>query len=193
MPLTKLDAVTALIVVDLQQGMVGLPCVHPFAEIVGRAAQLARAFRVRRLPVALINVAGRPPGRTDAVASKLAFPPHWTDLLPELEPQPDDILVTKHRVGAFIGTTLEDQLRRRGVTQVVLTGVSTSAGVEATARNAHDFGYHVTLVTDAMTDLNADAHRFMVEQLFPRIGETATTEDVLQILARESPSEFRPF
>jgi nicotinamidase-related amidase len=61
--------------------------------------------------------------------------------------------------------------------------VATSAGVEATARSAHDHGYNVTLVVDAMTDLNADAHQFIVEKVLPRIGETATTDDVLQFLA----------
>src|ERR1700728_823792 len=182
MPLTKLDPITALVVIDLQQGLVGLPTVHPFAEIVGRAARLACAFRAHSLPVALVNVAGRAPGRTEAGPSNLTFPPGWTDLLPELPQQPDDIIITKHRVGGFIGTTLDDQLRRRGVTQVVLVGVATSAGVEATARSAYDHGYNVALVVDAMTDLNADAHRFIVEKVFPRIGETGTTDDVLRLL-----------
>jgi nicotinamidase-related amidase len=183
MPVTQLDAVAALVVIDLQQGLMGLPTAHPIADVVGRAAQLARAFRGRGLPVALVNVAGRAPGRTDAGPSKLSFPPGWTDLVPELDQQPDDILVTKHRVGAFIGTTLDEQLRQRGVSQVFVVGVATSAGVEATARSAYDHGYNVALVVDAMTDLNADAHRFVVEKVFPRIGETATTDDVLRLLA----------
>ena len=68
------------------------------------------------------------------------------------------------------------------MTQVFLTGVATSAGVEATARSAHDHGYNVVLVVDAMTDLNADAHRYSVEKTFPRIGETETTENVLKHL-----------
>ena len=183
MPLTQLDAVAALVVIDLQAGLVGLPTAQPIADVVGRAARLARAFRARGLPVALVNVAGRAPGRTDAGPPELSFPPGWTDLVPELEQQPDDITVTKHRVGAFIGTTLDEQLRRRGVTQVFVVGVATSAGVEATARSAHDHGYNVALVVDAMTDPNADAHRFMVERAFPRIGETGTTGDVLKLLA----------
>jgi len=186
MPVTNLDPVTALVVIDLQRGMVGLPTVHPFAEIVGRAARLAEAFRRRGWPVALVNVAGRAPGRTDAGPARLSFPPNWTDVLPELDRQPDDIIITKHRVGAFIGTSLDEQLRRRGVTQVVLVGVATSGGVEATARSAHDHGYSVALVVDAMTDLDADAHRLMVERVFPRIGETATTDELLQC-ARRSP------
>src|SRR5487761_1890553 len=131
MPLTKLDTTAALVVIDLQKGIVGLPTVHPAAEIVSRAARLARAFRERGLPVVLVNVAGRAPGRTDAGSPKFLLPPDWTELVPELEQQPDDILVTKQRAGAFIGTSLDEPLRERGVTQVFLTGVATSLGVES--------------------------------------------------------------
>jgi len=182
MPLTQLATTAALIVIDLQKGIVGLPTVHPAAEIVGRAAQLARAFRERGLPVVLVNVTGRAPGRTDAGAPKFSFPPDWTELVPELEQQPGDHLVTKRRVGAFIGTSLDDYLRQCGVTQVFVTGVATSAGVEATARSAYDYGYNVVLVTDAMTDRDADAHRHSIEKIVPRLGETDTTENVLRRL-----------
>jgi nicotinamidase-related amidase len=85
-------------------------------------------------------------------------------------------------VGAFIGTSLDDYLRQCGVTQVFVTGVATSAGVEATARSAYDYGYNVVLVTDAMTDRDADAHRHSIEKIFPRLGETDTTENVLRRL-----------
>jgi len=182
MPLTKLDTTAALIVIDLQKGIVGLPTVHPAGEIVDRSAQLARAFRDRGLPVVLVNVSGRAPGRTDAGAPKFSVPPDWTELVPELEQQPSDYIVTKQRAGAFIGTSLDETLRQRGVTQVFLTGVATSLGVESTARSAYDHGYNVVLVVDAMTDRDADAHRHSVEKIFPRLGETATTDDVLKLL-----------
>jgi nicotinamidase-related amidase len=186
-PLTELDSVAALVVIDLQKGIVALPTLHPAAEIIGRTAQLARAFRERGLPVVLDNVTGSAPGRTDAGPRKFSFPTDWTEFVPELERQPDDHIVSKQRVGAFIGTALDDYLRRRGVTQVVLTGVSTSGGVEATARSAYDLGYNVTLVVDAMTDRDADAHRHSVEKIFPRLGETVRTEDLLELL-RTAPA-----
>ncbi|HEX9353187.1 MAG TPA: isochorismatase family protein [Streptosporangiaceae bacterium] len=72
--------------------------------------------------------------------------------------------------------------RGRGVTQIVLTGVSTSGGVESTARAAHEHGYHVVLATDAMTDRDASAHDNSVQRIFPRLGETATTDDILAML-----------
>ncbi len=181
MPLTRLDA-AALVVIDLQKGVVGLPTAHPIGEIVGRAARLARAFRERGLPVVLVNVTGAAPGRTDAGMPKFSFSADWSDLVPELEQQPSDIIITKQRWGAFLGTGLDDALRQRGVTQVVLAGVATSIGVESTARSAYDLGYNVVLVVDAMTDRDADAHRHSVEKIFPRLGETTKTDDVLNLL-----------
>jgi nicotinamidase-related amidase len=183
MALTQIDTVAALVVIDLQKGVVALPTLHPAPEVIGRAASLARAFRAAGLPVVLVNVAGRAPGRTEAKFN-FSFPPDWAELVPELDRQPGDYTVTKHQVGAFYGTALDMILRRREVTQVFLAGISTSAGVEATARSAYDHGFHVALVVDAMTDLNAEAHRHSVEKVFPRIGETTTTTAVLELLGQ---------
>jgi nicotinamidase-related amidase len=105
MPLTSLDSTAALIVIDLQKGIVGLPTVHPTTEIVARSAKLARAFRQRGLPVVLVNVTGVAPGRTDTGPRNLSsLPADWAELVPELEQHPDDYVVTKQRIGAFIGT-----------------------------------------------------------------------------------------
>jgi nicotinamidase-related amidase len=181
-PITKLDTIAALIVIDLQKGMVGLPTLHPAGEIIGRAAQLARAFRRQGMPVVLVNVTGAPPGRTDTGPRTFSFPPDWSEFVPELEQQPGDHIVSKQRWGAFLGTSLDEYLRRRGVTQVVLTGISTSAGVESTARSAYDLGYNVTLVVDAMTDRDAATHQHTIEKIFPRLGETGTTDNLLELL-----------
>ncbi len=178
MPLSQIDPVSALVVIDMQKGIVARPAAHAIAGIIANTAALAQAFRKRGLPVVLVNVMGRAPGRTETPMA-FAPPPGWAELIPELQQQPSDDLVTKMNVGAFYGTALERILRRRGATQVVLSGVSTTAGVEATARAAYDHGYNVVFVTDAMTDVDADNHRHAVENVFPRIGETATTTDVL--------------
>jgi nicotinamidase-related amidase len=182
MPLTKLDELAALIVIDLQKRIVAIPAAHPTAEIVQRSATLARAFRERKLPVVLVNVTGAAPGRVDTPRPNFAPPPDWAELAPELDAQPSDHRVTKQRYGAFIGTDLDAYLRNRNATQVFITGVSTSAGVESTARSAFDLGYHVVVITDAITDRNPDAHRHTVESVFPRIAETTTTADVLNHL-----------
>jgi nicotinamidase-related amidase len=186
MPLTKLDDTAALIVIDLQKGVLGLPTVHPVNEIVDRSARLARAFREQGLPVVLVNASGMAPGRTDFGRPKFSFPADWTELVLQLEQHPDDHIVTKQRWGAFLGTTLDDDLRRRGVTQVVFTGIATSMGVESTARSAYDLGYNVALVVDAMTDLQADSHRHSIENIFPRLGESAATDDVLKLLQKQA-------
>jgi nicotinamidase-related amidase len=183
MPVSKLDSTAALIVIDLQKGIVCLPTVHPTTEIVAHSAKLARSFRERRLPVVLVNVTGAAPGRTDFGPRNLSsLPADWSELVPELERHPDDYLVSKQRVGSFIGTSLDEALRKRGVTQVFVTGVSTSLGVESTARSAYDYGYNVVIVVDAVTDRDADAHRHCVEKIFPRISETDTTGSVLKLL-----------
>jgi nicotinamidase-related amidase len=181
MPLSQLDANAALIVIDLQKGIVALPTVHPIAGVIDNAAQLARAFRKYGLPVILVNVTGRAPGRVE-VSFNFSPPADWAELIPELDRQPGDYVVTKENISAFYGTALERILRRQGVTQLFLTGVATGSGVEATARQAYDQGFNVVAVTDAMTDLDPDMHRHAVEKVFPKIGERALTADVLRQL-----------
>jgi nicotinamidase-related amidase len=183
MPLTKIDSAAALVVIDLQKGIVGMQTApYPASEIVARTAQLARAFRERGLPVVLVNVTAAAPGRTDAGPRKFAFADDWTELAPELERQAGDYVVSKQRVGAFTGTSLQDILRQRGVTQIFLAGIATTFGVESTGRSAYDYGYNVVYVVDAMTDRDAQAHRHSAEKIFPRMGETATTDEVLKML-----------
>jgi nicotinamidase-related amidase len=181
-PITTLDSNTALIVVDLQIGLAGLPTVHPFDEIVANAVQLANAFRARNLPVVLINVAGGAPGRTEAGGVGHVFPDGWTDLIPALNQQPSDKIITKLTWGAFHNTDLAIHLNELGVTQVVVVGVKTSVGVESTARQAYEHGLHVTLATDAMTDTDPIAHDNSITQVFPRLGETGTTRRILALL-----------
>jgi nicotinamidase-related amidase len=182
MPVSTLDPTTALVVVDLQKGIVGLPTVHPTSEVVKHARDLADAFRRHGLPVVLVNVEGGAPGRAEQTRSTRDFPAGWTDLVPELNQQATDHTVTKRTWGAFTNTGLEKHLKDLAVTQVVIAGVSTSVGVESTARHAHEYGFHVTLAVDAMTDMNADAHHNSITRIFPRLGETGTTQEIIELL-----------
>lgn len=186
MALTTLDPQTALIIVDLQKGIVGLPLINPIGEIVARARALTDAFRERGLPVALVNVAGGAPGRTEQPPQTGFRPEGWSDLIPELNQQPDDIVVTKRTWGAFASTDLEAQLKARGVTQVVIGGVATATGVEATARQAYEQGFNVTLAIDAMTDRRPEAHDYSLKRVFPRLGETGTSQDIIDLLRTRS-------
>ncbi len=186
MTATILDPKIALIVIDLQKGIVPLPTVHPIDGVVKHVRTLADAFRGYGLPVVFVNVAGGAPGRTELPRSQREFPAGWTDLIPELNRRPQDHVVTKHTSGAFTNTDLETHLRSLGVTQVVIVGVATSSGVEVTARQAYELGFNVTLATDAMTDLRADAHAYSITRIFPRIGETGTTQEIIDLLERSA-------
>ena len=183
MALTTLDPNTALIVVDLQKGIIGLPVIHPIGDIIERCRALADAFRERDLSVVLVNVAGGAPGRTEQPRQTSPRPDGWTDLTPELNPQPTDILVTKRTWGAFASTDLDGQLKARGVTQVVIAGVATGTGVESTARQAYEQGFNVTLAIDAMTDMRPEAHDYSIRNVFPRLGETGATQDIIDLLS----------
>ncbi|MCX5442039.1 hydrolase [Streptomyces sp. NPDC056637] len=191
MALTTLDERTALVVIDLQKGIVGAPTTpYTGAEVVARSVELADAFRSHGLPVVLVRVsaaadgADAVPGRNETQGRTGARPEGWDVIVDELSGHPEDITVTKRNWGAFFGTDLDLQLRRRGITQVVMTGVATSIGVESSARAAHEHGYHVTLATDAMTDLDVEAHRNSIERIFPRLGETGTTGEITELLAK---------
>jgi len=183
MSLTTLDPRTALIVVDLQKGIVGREFLHPIDEVIDRTRELIDSFRSRALPVVLVNVAGRAPGRTEqGPRGTQTFAEGWTDFLPELDQQASDLVVTKRSWGAFATTDLEDQLRAQGVTQVVVTGLVTSGGVEATARQAYELGFNVTLAVDAMTDIREESHAYSITNIFPRLGETGTSQEIISLL-----------
>ncbi|MFD4559228.1 cysteine hydrolase family protein [Streptomyces sp. NPDC058469] len=198
MPLTTIDPASALVVVDLQKGIVPALTDAPVTAAVKQATHLATEFRRHGLPVILVNVTGRAPGRTDTGRSanspmlgridtgqsaNTATPPAgWADLIDELDVQPTDHLITKRRRSAFHDTGLDTLLRDLSVTQVVLSGIATSSGVESTARSASDHGYHVVLATDAMGDPDPEAHRHSVERVFPKLGETATTAEVIDMV-----------
>jgi nicotinamidase-related amidase len=182
MAITALAPKTALILIDLQKDIVAYPTAHPVDDVVQHAAALADAFRRCNLPVVLVNATGRAPGRTEQTRSRGELPADWTDLVPELNQQPEDHTVTKRTWGAFTSTGLDEHLKKLGVTQVMIGGIATSIGVESTARQAHELGFNVTLATDAMTDTSLDAHNNSITRIFPRLGETGTTWEIIALL-----------
>jgi nicotinamidase-related amidase len=183
MPLTELDTNAALIVIDLQKGIVGMPTATPGPRIVEKAAKLGQAFRNKGLPVVWVHVTARPTGRTQAGMPRMEMPEGWDQLVPELNREPNDFVIEKKSWGAFLTSDLQEILKSKGVTQIFMAGISTSAGVESTARSAYDLGYNVVFITDAMTDRSEEAHKYCVETLFPKMGETTAAEEVLKRLA----------
>jgi nicotinamidase-related amidase len=182
---------TALVVIDLQKGIVGMPTEpYPTKTVVANAAKLAKAFRKNRMPVFLVHVMISADGK-DAlrpiVDSNMQWnrkmSPDWADIVPELGPEKSDFIITKHQSGAFYGTELDLQLRRRGITTIVLCGIATHIGVESTARFAYEYGYSQIFAEDAMSAMSAEEHTFTITKIFPRMGLVRKTEDVLADLS----------
>jgi len=182
MAITQLDKKTALIVIDLQNGIVALPPKQEVPPVINNANALIEAFHKSSLPVVLVNVTGGAPGRIDNPTTSKPLLDDWATLIDELYRNESEILITKRTWGAFSHSDLDQQLKERGVTQVVIAGISTSIGVESTARQAYELGYNVILCTDAMTDSNLDNHAHSIKAIFPRLAETGLTEDVLKLL-----------
>jgi nicotinamidase-related amidase len=183
MAITTLDSKTALIVVDLQKGICSYPTVTPANDVAKRASALIQAFRTHHLPIVLVNVTGRAPGRTEQTrAGSTQFSADFADFLPELNQQPHDHVVTKKAWGAFTNSDLDAHLKSLGITQVIILGIATSVGVESTARQAYEHGYNVTLAVDAMTDMSEEANQYAITKIFPKLGETGTTQEIIDLL-----------
>jgi len=184
---TELDKNTALVLIDLQKGIVNYPVATPIGTILENAAKLVDAFHKAGLPVVLVNV---DPSkfttnnlRKDAPNRAAAtFNAEWSEIVPEIKKQAGDVFITKHTWGAFFETALDEELKKRNVTGIVLGGVSTSIGVEGTARHANERGYNITFAKDAMTDMSADAHEHSLKNIFPRIGEVDDTDKIIEKL-----------
>jgi nicotinamidase-related amidase len=185
--ITTLDKNTALVLIDLQNGIVHLPLATPAQTVLENAARLVSAFRNAGLPIVVVNV--DPAGAAWTKTRKQANPSAaispkagWRDIVPEIQTRPDDIFITKHGWSVFYETALDEELRKKGVTGIVLAGISTSIGVEGTARAASERGYNIAFAEDAMTDMYAEAHERSLKYIFPRIGEMGTTDQIIEKL-----------
>jgi nicotinamidase-related amidase len=186
---------TAVVVIDLQKGIVGFPGTpHSAESVVANTAALLEAARsVGAQPILVhvgrsadggdgLKVACDQPMRTGG-----AMPPDWSELIAELNRQPSDIVILKRQWGAFYGTDLELQLRRRGLSTIVLCGVATEFGVESTARDAYERGFEQVFAEDAMTGRTAESHANAIANIFPRMGRVRTTVEIVAALrARKS-------
>lgn len=183
--LTLDPATTALVVIDLQKGILGgTTTPHAAPDVLARSVRLVKACRASGIAVVLVNV-GFSADERDRLAPPVDSPnppgkvaPGFSDLDPALEVSPDDILITKRQWGAFYGTALDLQLRRRGITTIILCGISTNVGVESTARDAWERGYAIVFAEDAMGSMNPGAHEQSMKTIFPRIGRVRRTGDI---------------
>jgi len=183
----EIDARTAaLVLIDLQNGIVGMPSApRSGPETAARGAALAKRFRGVHAPVVLVNVAfahdyadaPRQPVDQPSRRPEGGLPPEWSRLVDGLA-EPGDIRVTKHHWGAFTGTDLDLQLRRRGMRTIVLAGIATNFGVESTARNAWELGYEVIVVEDACASVSVEMHEASIRDVMPRIARVVVSADL---------------
>ena len=186
--ITAIDKNTALVLIDLQKGVVQMNVVHPIKDVLEKSTLLVDAFRKAGLPIVVVNVipSGNNLRNENPVArnaaSAAAAMEGFADIADEIKTQPGDIFVTKRTWNAFHNTSLHDELQKRKVTGIVLAGVATSIGVEGTARAASELGYNISFATDAMTDRMAEAHNHSIQIIFQRIGELGISADIIDKL-----------
>lgn len=188
---TKLNAEkTALVVIDLQQGIAHAgreSAPYSTTQVVENATELVKTFTEKNAFVVFVKVSSvdgkdmlRP--KTDMNIGAMQLPEGWDNLIPEFADYPEAHVITKRQWGAFFGTDLDLQLRRRGIDTIVLCGISTSIGVDTTAREAYQHGYQQVFAEDAMTASAREEHEYVCKHIFPRIGRIRTSEEVAGML-----------
>jgi nicotinamidase-related amidase len=190
----KLDPCrTAIVIIDIQKGIVAVAPGAPYStlSVMANCVHLLTAGRRAGAHPVLVHVGGSPSGADllhpvadEPMRHSGALPPDWSDLLPELGSSPSDTVILKRQWGAFYGTELDLQLRRRGLTTIILCGIATEFGVESTARDGYERGYELVFAEDAMTGRNAESHANAVRHIFPRIGLVRRTEEIAAALEK---------
>jgi nicotinamidase-related amidase len=183
-------AKTALVVIDLQSGILSRPTApHASDDVLARSATMCQRFREKGAQVVLVRVSFAADGAdvlsqpSDEPMPRGVRPEGWDVLSPAVGSGPRDIHITKHQWGAFYGTELDLQLRRRGIATLVMCGISTNFGVESTARDGWERGYSIVFAEDAMASFDGAAHAFAVKNIFVRLGRVRSTDEVLAALA----------
>ncbi|NRD78975.1 hydrolase [Bacillus sp. BRMEA1] len=181
---------TALVVIDLQKWLGNQYAPYTAEQVVSNAAALADAFREHSSMVALVRVSSKdlkdiPRPQLDSPAPPLNLSEGWDEIVPEMRVAETDHVITKKQWGAFYGTELDLQLRRRGIDTIVLCGIATGLGVDTTAREAFMHGYQLIFAIDAMTGFSQAEHDHVKNYIFPRIGRTRTTKEILSALTED--------
>ncbi|KAG9390973.1 Peptidase S28 [Carpediemonas membranifera] len=175
---------TALVLIDLQYGIMRLPTQpYPTADVLARAKDVAANFRAHNAPVVLVHVgwfkdfADAPKGHADAPSRYGSLPEDWQQLDTDLV-HDGDIIVLKHQWGAFTGTDLDVQLRRRGIDHIVIGGIITNMGVESTVRHGWEIGYNMTVVEDLCSGLETELHNMAMQKILPKISRVVPCADL---------------
>jgi len=182
-------AKTAIVVIDLQKGITSRET-QPYSTktVIENTTKLLKFFRENNMPVFLIRVASSADQKdklnviTDTTwDNNDKMPTDWSELVPELEKENSDFVITKKQWGAFYGTELDLQLRRRKIDTIVLCGIATCMGVESTARFAYEYGYNQIFAEDAMSSMSKEEHEHTTKKIFPRMGLVRKTKEILSL------------
>lgn len=181
--ITTIDEKSALILIDFQYLNTRRELAHSALEVLTTAARLSLAFRRHDQQVIVVNVnptnASWTKTRKEPQTAFSGSGPDAYEIDERLGADPGDLYITKKTWNAFYDTGLHEHLKARNITGIVLAGISTRIGVEGTARAALELGYNISFATDAMTDTSLASHQNCITELFPRMGELGTVDEII--------------
>jgi nicotinamidase-related amidase len=184
---------TAVLAMDCQTGIVSLYSKSQ-DEFIKRASGVLKAARALEMLVIQVQVGFRPglpemSSRNKILGGIKSSKPHQEffqgssgAIHPGLGPEPADIILTKHRVSAFVGTDLDMLLRANEIETIVLFGIATSGVVLSTLLQASDADYRLVVISDCCEDRDMDLHAALLDRFFPTRGEVITAEEFMAIL-----------
>jgi nicotinamidase-related amidase len=186
---------TALLVMDYQAGILGR--LDEAEPLLSCAADAIAVVRGRGGQIGYVRVAfddadydAVPPhSRFASVGPEMHSDSPATAIHDRVAPEPGDIIVRKIRVGAFSTTDLDQQLRDRGISTLILAGISTSGVVLSTVRDAADRDYQVLVLADACADPAPGVHDFLTEKIFPRQAGVITSAELKDLLSRPGQAD----
>lgn len=177
---------TALVVIDLQKGILGRELhPRPASQVVAATQALAGKARAAGVKIVWVTVAWdadfgdalNAPSDEASPRPAGGFPPAFSELGEGLA-EPGDLHIRKRQWGAFYGTDLDLQLRRRGIDTILLGGIATNYGVESTARDAWERGYALVILEDLCTTVTAEMHEFALKYVFPRLARVRASAEI---------------
>ena len=186
---------TALLVMDYQAGI--LSRLGDAEALLSCAADAIAVVRGRGGQIGYVRVAFEdadydtvpPHSRFASIGQEMHSDSAATAVHDAVAPEPGDIIVRKIRVGAFSTTDLDQQLRDRGISTLILAGISTSGVVLSTVRDAADRDYQVLVLADACADPAPGVHDFLTEKIFPRQAGVITSAELKDLLSRPGQAD----
>ena len=181
---------TAFVAIDMQKDIEnnGTLSPHTAASILTNNDLLVRTLKRTAALKVLVNVdiSTFPylSQQTDMGGMTASVPPEFTDLLlkDSLKDTDNMLTITKYNPSAFFGTSLDLQLRRRGIETIILSGVATTNGVYATALDAFQHGYHIVLAEDACSDRDKESHQLFIKKIFPKTARVRSTKQIIEAI-----------